>query len=222
MPATLTFATTDWADEQTVTVTGAHDDNISNESLTVNLTAASTDSDYDTMTASVSVAVTDDDRSGLVVSDTEVSVTEGGTDTFTVSLAARPRGAVTIRAASANTTKATVEPNAVNVPSYRWNQPQTFTITGVDDTNSSDETVEITVTVTGSGWASVTPVPVAVTVTDDDAVTELTVTCDTTAETITIAWPEDGAIEVYLEGQTSSHPYGQTWKAPASKPQPTR
>ena len=38
------------------------------------------------------------------------------------------------------------------------------------------------------------------TVIDDDAVDVLTVTCDTDAETITIAWPEDGAMEVFVEG----------------------
>ena len=48
------------------------------------------------------------------------------------------------------------------------------------------------------GWAGVAPVTVAVTVIDDDAVDVLTVTCDTASETITLAWPEDGAIEVYL------------------------
>ena len=50
------------------------------------------------------------------------------------------------------------------------------------------------------GWAGVAPVTVAVTVIDDDAVDVLTVTCDTDAETITIAWPEDGAMEVFVEG----------------------
>lgn len=135
------------------------------------------------------------------MSDTAVAVDENGTTTFTVSLAARPRGGVTIRVVSDDTDIATVTPATISVPRYRWNRPQTFTITGTDDTNSTNESTQVTISVTGSGWASlVDPVAVAVTVTDDDAVTELTVTCNAAAETITIAWPEDGAMEVHLQG----------------------
>lgn len=58
--SSLSFTTANWDTAQTVTVTGVQDDDTSDESLTVSLSAASTDGDYQGKTGSVAVSVTDD------------------------------------------------------------------------------------------------------------------------------------------------------------------
>ena len=57
----LSFSTTNWNDTQMVTVSGVNDADADDETVTVSLTAASTDGNYQGKTGSVSVAVTDDD-----------------------------------------------------------------------------------------------------------------------------------------------------------------
>ena len=95
-PTTLTFTSSDYSTPQTVTVTGVDDDTTSDEALTVSLTAASTDSDYDGLAAWVSVTVIDDDEPALIVSPTAVTVDENGTATTDLSLATQPSEPVTV------------------------------------------------------------------------------------------------------------------------------
>jgi len=70
---------------------------------------------------------------GFTLSATSVSVTEaGGTDTFTVVLDAEPGGDVVILASSSDSGEAQVG-GPLTFTSLNWDTPQTFTITGVDD-----------------------------------------------------------------------------------------
>ena len=70
-PASLTFTTADWDTPQTVTVTAGDDSNLDNESVTLQHTATSTDSDYDGISIDdVTVTVVDNDTAqvmGLVL-----------------------------------------------------------------------------------------------------------------------------------------------------------
>ena len=91
-PPTLTFTTADHNTAQTVTVTGVHDPNAVTDTTTVELTAAG--ADYDTLTDSMPVTVTDIDAASLVVISLAVAMDENATDTFTVELATAPTGPV--------------------------------------------------------------------------------------------------------------------------------
>ena len=63
-PATLTFTTTDWDTAQTVTVTAANDADLTNDTVSLTHSAASSDADYQDITiAGVTVTVTDNDGS---------------------------------------------------------------------------------------------------------------------------------------------------------------
>ena len=73
-PSTLLFTTTDWNTAQTVTVTGGNDADTANDSVTLTHTAASADSDYNSVAiARVVVTVTDNDTARV----TGVTVTPG-------------------------------------------------------------------------------------------------------------------------------------------------
>ena len=97
-PTTLTFGTSNWNTAQPVTVT-AVDDSIDEDEETVTIShSVSTTADtpnYPTTLAidGVEVTVTDNDTTGVTVSKTSVSVSEGGTtDTYTVVLDTAPTG----------------------------------------------------------------------------------------------------------------------------------
>ena len=100
-PATLTFTTANWGTAQTVTVRAAHDADAVNDAASITHAVVDADSDdlYDDI-ARVSVTVTDDDA-GVSVSETALTVAEGGT-TYTVKLDAQPASDVVITVSSDN------------------------------------------------------------------------------------------------------------------------
>ena len=108
-PTPLTFTPGNWATAQTVTVTGVNDADTSDEALSVTLSTTSPDSDYDSLTYPVAVTVIDDDEPALVVSETSVTVDEGGTATFDVSLTTQPSATVTVTIVSTDAAIATID-----------------------------------------------------------------------------------------------------------------
>jgi hypothetical protein len=178
-PSSLTFTTDDWRTAKTVTVTGVDDDyDDGNASVTITTGAAvSTDTGYAGINpADVAVTNEDDDAVGIVVTPTSgLTTTEaGGTASFTVVLASRPRADVTIALTSSNTDEATVSPASLTFTASDWSTPKTVTVTGVDD-DDDDGNASVTIT-TGAavsadtGYSGIDPADVAVTNEDDDAV----------------------------------------------------
>ena len=108
--------------------------------------------------------VTNNTPVGLVFAGAPVTVDEEGTQTYTVKLAARPRGTVSVAIASDDAPAATAAPTPLTFTTANWEDAQTVTVTGVDDADEDDETV----TLTHSG-TDVTPGEVAVTVRDNDS-----------------------------------------------------
>ena len=167
--ASLTFTTTDWGTPQTVTVSGVADVDTANESATVNLSATSTDSEYAGETASVAVAVTDNDEAGLVVSPVTLTVAEEGSGSFTVRLATLPTASVTVSVVVAvgDVGEVTVDMSSLTFTTTDWNTPQTVTVSGTADSDTADETVTVNLTASGGGYGAVAA-SVAVGVTDND------------------------------------------------------
>jgi len=100
----------------------------------------------------------------LLVSTAAVSVTEGSSGTFAVSLTAQPAANVVATVSSGDIGAATVAPPSLTFTPANYATPQTVTVTGVQDADMNNEAV--TVTVSAAGMASRT---VSVAVTDDDA-----------------------------------------------------
>nr|MBF2753649.1 hypothetical protein [Gammaproteobacteria bacterium AqS3] len=157
-PASLDFTTSNWSTAQTVTVSAAQDADKADDTATVNLTG-------DGITAgSVSVTVDDDDDSavGLTLSDLE-DLTEGGSKTFTVKLAAQPGNARKVMLAVAGDSDVTVSPASLNFTTANWSTAQTVTVSAAQDDDIADDTS--TISLTGDG---VTSGSVSVTVFDDE------------------------------------------------------
>ncbi|MEK0189337.1 calcium-binding protein, partial [Microcoleus anatoxicus PTRS2] len=137
--SSLTFTPANWNVAQTVTVTGV-DDSVVDGNIAYNIVTAaatSTDTNYSGVNATdVAVTNTDNETAGITVSPTTgLTTTEaGGKATFTVVLNTQPTADVTIPLTSSNIAEGTVDKNSLTFTSANWNQPQTVTVTGVDDT----------------------------------------------------------------------------------------
>ena len=168
-PTPLTFTTSNWNVDQTVTVTGVEDNDARLESPTITLTAVSGDPDYEGRTAQVFVTVADNDLPALVMDPSSLPVTEGGTNTFTVKLATQPSAGVTVVVASDDTSSVTVPSSALSFTTSNWNTAQTVTVTGVEDSDSTSETPTVTATASSSDvHYDGETAQVTVTVTDND------------------------------------------------------
>ena len=152
--AALTFTTINWATAQTVTVTGAQDDNATDETPDVTLTAAG--GDYASLTAKVDVTLDDDETAALVLSADDLTVPEGEDGTFTVALASRPTAQVIVSVASSDESAATVSPAALTFTTDDWDTAVTVTVSAVDDDDITAETPDVTLTAAGGDYATVT------------------------------------------------------------------
>jgi hypothetical protein len=126
------MATMPWGQSTVVFSIDAVDDAVTDGTQVVTLTASATG--YADAVATLDVA--DDDRAGLWVAETDGAtvVTEtGSTDTFTVALTAQPDGEVTITITGGDPWEVLVAPPVLKFTAEDWNQPQTVTVTGVDD-----------------------------------------------------------------------------------------
>ena len=166
-PGSLTFTPENWITPQSFNITPVQDADANDENVTLTLSG-------DGLTSTnVTVTIIDDDRE-LALTPLAVTVTEGGTATFVVRLASAPVSErdTMVAVSSGNTAAATVNPPSLTFTSMTWNTAQTVTVTGVQDTDTSDEQVTITLSGDFVGTGTVT---VDVTDTDTAQVTGVTV-----------------------------------------------
>ncbi len=86
----------------------------------------------------------------LVAAPVAVTVTEGATTTFEVSLVDPPSDLVTVTIVSADTSVATALPAKMTFSTVNWFSPQTVTVTGVSDDTADDESTTVTATATSA------------------------------------------------------------------------
>ena len=169
----LTFTTGNWETAQSVTVSGVHDDDTRDESVTVTLSASG--GDYAGETATVAVSVDDDDDAAdLVVSRGSLTVGEDGDGTFTVRLATRPTQQVSVTVTSGDSSAVSVPAQPLTFTTGNWETAQSVTVSGVHDDDTRDESVTVTLSASGGDYAGETAT-VAVSVDDNDTTTTPTV-----------------------------------------------
>ena len=211
--ATLRFTAANWASPQTVTVTGQDDDRDNpNDQRTLRITHTARGGGYSggAVGNPVPVTVVDDDSDdggtavafGVTRSKTALAMMEGARDSYSVTLNAEPLGPVRIELSSNATDVATVAPTELVFTTGDWNMPQTVTVTGVDDQQSTGErTAAITHTISGGGYRGVVIPDLPVTVGDDDvkqvvvsaADLELAEAGGKAAYTLALTSPPDGS-----------------------------
>jgi len=137
LPTTLVFTPTNWNVPRTVTVTAEDDDLLEGlHTGSVLHTATSADTDYNGKTATLVVNIVDNEipPKGVTITETSGStnVVEGGaTDTYRVVLRTMPTATVTITVTGG--TQVTVSPATLNFTAANWSNPQTVTVTAVND-----------------------------------------------------------------------------------------
>ena len=168
VPGSFVFTTSNWDQPRTVTVRGVEDEDDNDESVTVTHNASGGGYGSLTGTVTVTVTVTDDDvvPPGYVFSPRQLSVDEGDTATYLLSLATEPTGAVTVALSSDDAGAVTV-PGSFVFTNLNWDQPRTVTVAGVDDDDTADETVTVTHSSVGGGFGPLSET-LTVTVVDDD------------------------------------------------------
>ena len=174
-PASLTFASSNWDTAQTVTVAAAQDVDTVNDTAFIAhaVVAASSADEYDVVAiASVAVSVTDDDTAAVTVSESSVSVAEGGNRTYTVVLNTQPSANVVINVARSGSSDVTVSPATLTFAPSNWDTAQIVTVAAAQDADTVNDTASITHAVVAASSAdeydNVTIAAVAVSVDDDD------------------------------------------------------
>ena len=174
-PATLTFTSSNWDTAQTVTVAAAEDADAVNDAAAIAhaVDAARSADEYDNVTiAGVAVTVTDDETAGATVSETTLTVAEGGSATYTVVLDVQPASNVVISVTASGSSDVTVSPATLTFTTANWDTAQTVTVAAAQDADAVDDAASIAHAVDAARSAdeydNVTIAGVAVTVTDDD------------------------------------------------------
>ena len=107
----------------------------------------------------------------FVLNRQSLTVDEGDFGSFEVSLATRPSASVSVTVSSGDVGAVSVPSQALTFTTGNWSTPQSVTVEGVQDVDTSDESVTVTLTASSSdlNYESETS-SVSVTVLDDDAV----------------------------------------------------
>ncbi len=158
----LTFVSSNWSTDQSVTVTAEGDADATDEAGTLGLAASG--GGYDGINGRVSVDVTDNDTPGLVLSNLSLTIQEGGSRDYTVRLATQPTEAVTV---SITGTGVTMSPSRLTFTGSTWDTAQTVTVTAPDDDDATNESVILAHAASGGDYGSVSK-DLPVMVTDDD------------------------------------------------------
>jgi hypothetical protein len=173
----LEFDDVTWDDWQTVTVTGVDDDidNLGNDRrATITNRIGSSCTANNAICEEVQVTILDDDEAGMEVAPTKLTVPDdGSTKTYVVKLNSEPRtGGTTLSVKlSGDKNAASVSPTTMSFTSSNWENGETFTVTGTEDTfdnTGRSQSLTITNTLSGGGYDDIQAVDVTVSVTDTE------------------------------------------------------
>ena len=205
-PSGLVFLGTNWNSPQTVTVTGVGDDDTSDGSTSILHWAVNEGKDY--FLGVVGVEVHDDDLPTLSLSPAVVTVTEGGSTTYTMTLAEEPTADVTVTfdTVSGDATAVGLSSSEHDFTTSNWNTGHTVTVNGVDDDDAVDQSLVLFHRATIGGKAH-TLGRLPIIVEDDEDLPALTLSPDsvsvaeggTATYTAALAAAPTGEVTVYLE-----------------------
>ena len=183
---------------QTVTVKAGQDNDGANDTGTLTHTASG--GDYASITKDLPVTVTDNDEPAIVLSETDLTVTEGDATgvLYTVRLATRPSDSVTVSITGHDGTDlslsgTTLSSNMLTFAVDNWNTAQTVTVKAGQDNDGANDTGTLTHTASGGDYASITK-DLPVTITDDDC-GDVDIWCATMKFNATVHW--EGRYDLY-------------------------
>ncbi len=194
-----------WDAYQTVSVSATHDADTDDESFTI--TAVGAGGDYQGVSKSISISIADDDNpSGTiqVAPSGTLSVNEGSSGTFDVSLSAAPKADVRVSLSKTND-DITLSPTSLTFTAGsggNWNRPQRVTVNAAVDADTTNDSDTITLSATGGIDADDVTKSVSVT---DNGTPSGTIVLDSTA----ILTVDEGGSETFTV-RLSAAPSGTT------------
>lgn len=202
-PSSLTFTPENWSVAQEVTVTAAADADVLNEE--VRLEHAATGGGYDAVEIpEVVVTVTDNDTvpesivdgpAAIVLSPTSLELAEGDHAAYTVKLATRPTGTVTVTVQGHAGTDLTLDTNSLAFSAANWSTAQPVDVVAAVDDDFENDEVMLTHAAAGGGYDAVTA-RLAVLVTDNGQPTIPPANAAPTPTDDVMETPEDTAVVI--------------------------
>ncbi len=168
VPASVTFAS--WETEKTFTLTAAQD-TVDDDGESVSLAFGSLPTGVNEGdTDETDVFINDDDGVGVVVSETALTVDEGGSTTYTVVLASQPTADVTVTLATSGGSGVSVNTSSLTFTASNWDDEQTVTVSAAQDDDHLDESATIAHAVNSDDgdYDGIRMASVGVTVIDDE------------------------------------------------------
>ena len=145
VPTEITFSTTNWEQEQTITISGAEDANTEDETVIVTNILDIVGS----VSKDVEVTTIDDDAYALIIQAPD-TIDEGTTDIYTINLGSAPTATITVNISSNNISSIVTSPPNLTFTTTNWDQLQNVTLTAIEDNNIIDDVVSIAHTSEGN------------------------------------------------------------------------
>ena len=204
----LVFLVTNWNNYQMVTLNAAPDDDAADGTARIRHRASGTGSDYNGVSTNLTATEIDDDEAALTLSVSTLTVTEEGSAGYTVKLATRPTGSVTVAVANASGDRdLTVTSGAsLTFTTVNWNSVQSVSLSAGDDDDYDDGTAVFTHTASGGDYGEVVS---TLTVTEDDTDIRPDFVFDPASVKTSLTVPEGGTATYRVK--LTAEPSGDTW-----------
>ena len=167
----LTFTASDWETVQAVTVSAAQDEDARDDTAALSHSVASTDADYNgIMVSEVEVTVTDDEMAGVSIAPAELIIAEGGSDSYEVVLTSKPSHDVTVTISRSGDGDVSIDDQELTFTGSDWDQEKTVSVMAAHDDDAIDDTATFSHSVasTDTDYNGISVSEVEVTVTDDE------------------------------------------------------
>ena len=215
----LTFTSTDWDREQTVSVEVRHDDDAEHEGMSVDHAV----SGYAGVSSAPSLVVNvgDDEVPGIEFDPPGgVALVEGGdpaTATYTAVLTAQPSGTVTVTLSSDDAgvefdadDGTTGDQSSVAFDAANWNTPRTIAVRAVADGDAASETATLTHAAAGGGYGVAAGYEVRLSDADAAAAPQNVRATSTGPRSLSVRWSVSANAQGYLVQWRRP---GQAWSA---------
>ena len=167
----LTIAAGQTASTGTVTVTAA-DNDIDAADKTVSVSGEASNALGIADPSAVTLTITDDDVRGVILSETDLDLDEGGDGTYTVVLDSEPTAAVTVTPSLSSGDSDVMVSDPLTFTPSNWNTAQTVTVSATQDGDADDDTAVIGHSVAGGDYDSHDAESVTITVNDDETASD--------------------------------------------------
>ena len=178
--SSLTFTPSNWR-KQTVTVNSVQDADALDDIVPIEHTVSSDDSNYNGISApDVNVTINDDETAEVIISPTELSVTEGRSSGYNVRLGTPPSDDVTVSFNTSNSKLSlpTSTTTLTFTPSSYGNKR--VSVTAAQDTDADNDTTTISHSVSGATeYSGIRTDDVTVSIRDDEVLVKVSFGSDT-------------------------------------------